>query len=142
MAWPVMNFAQAPDIDWQKASGGTGSDYPTQVQQTNDGGYILGGITFSSDGEITGSHGLFEYWLIKLSSAGSLSWEKALGGSNSDLCYDVQQTTDTGYIAAGWSNSNDGDVSNNYGNYDYWIVKLDSSGNLQWEKNYGGSGLD
>lgn len=139
---PVVGFCQAPNIEWQRASGGTSDDYPTKVQQTTDGGYIMGGITFSSDGDVTGSHGLFEFWIVKLNNNGTLAWQKTLGGSGSELCYGIQQTTDGGYIAVGWSNSNDGDVGGNHGNYDYWVVKLDNSGSIQWEKNLGGTSLD
>lgn len=142
VAMPVVGFCQAPNIEWQRASGGTSDDYPTKVQQTTDGGYIMGGITFSSDGDVTGSHGLFEFWIVKLNNNGTLAWQKTLGGSGSDLCYGIQQTTDGGYIAVGWSNSNDGDVGGNHGNYDYWVVKLDNSGSIQWEKNLGGTSLD
>ncbi|MCG2420410.1 T9SS type A sorting domain-containing protein [Aequorivita sp. F47161] len=139
---PLLGFGQAPNIEWQNALGGTSSDYPTGVQQTTDGGYIMGGITFSNDGDVTGSHGLFEFWIVKLHNTGILSWQKALGGTGSDLCYGIEQTADGGYIAVGWSNSNDGNVGGNHGNYDYWAVKLDDVGNIQWETNLGGSGTD
>lgn len=142
VAMPILAIGQAPNIEWQNALGGTNSDYPTKVQQTMDGGYIMGGITFSNDGDVTGSHGLFDFWIVKLTSTGILSWQKALGGSSSELCYGLQQTTDGGYIAVGWSNSNDGDVGGNHGNYDYWVVKLDDTGSIQWENNFGGTGLD
>src|SRR5258705_5810663 len=77
----------------------------------------------------------------------SIEWQKSLGGSGNDWAKSIQQTVDGGYIVSGWSQSNDGDVSGNhpdaYGlTYDYWIVKLDSTGNLLWQKSLGGSDWD
>jgi hypothetical protein len=61
-----------------------------------------------------------------------MCWQKCLGGSNKEEAYSIQQTADEGYIIAGYSNSNDGDVTGNHGDYDYWIVKLTSTGQLDW----------
>ena len=72
----------------------------------------------------------------------SLEWQKCLGGSDWDDAYSIQQTTDGGYIVAGGPESNDGDVSGNHGFDDYWVVKLSSSGTLEWQKCLGGSDLD
>src|SRR5256885_492802 len=71
--------------------------------------------------------------------APSIEWQKCLGGSDFDQAFSIQQTNDGGFIAAGWSGSNDGDVSGNHGNIDAWIVKLDAAGNLVWQKSLGGS---
>jgi hypothetical protein len=68
-----------------------------------------------------------------------MQWQKSLGGSHDDQAYSIQQTSDGGYIVAGLSSSNDGDVSGNHGGVDYWIVKLDRDGNLEWENSLGGS---
>src|SRR6185436_13747219 len=72
----------------------------------------------------------------------SIEWQKCLGGSDKDWGYSIQQTTDEGYIVAGWSVSVDGDVSGNHGLRDCWIVKLDSAGNILWQKCLGGSADD
>ena len=126
-------YAQAPEIEWQKCLGGSGEDYATSIQQTSDGGYIVAGYSYSNDGDISNSHGNADYWIVKLDHAGNIQWEKSMGGSSTELAYFVQQTSDGGYIVAGESSSNDGDVSGNHGSEDYWIVKLDDAGNLQWE---------
>ena len=68
----------------------------------------------------------------------TIQWQKSLGGSNAESAYDIQQTNDGGYIVAGGSKSNDGDVTGNNGSFDYWLVKLDVNGIIEWEKNYGG----
>ena len=130
------------NIVWQQSFGGSNSQSANSVQQTSDGGYIVAGESNSVDGVVTGNHGGFDYWIVKLDASGNLIWQKSLGGSQADLAMSIQQTTDGGYIIGGESQSNDGDVSGNHGNYDDWIVKLDANGNLQWQKSYGGSNLD
>lgn len=134
------------DIDgnllWQKSFGGNNDDRPTSIQQTRDLGYIIAGHTFSKDGDVKGNHGNFDYWIVKLDLSGNLVWQRTLGGSQSEHAEAIRQTSDNGYIVAGYSNSNDGDVSGNHGLNDYWIVKLDINGNILWQKSYGGSGND
>jgi len=79
---------------------------------------------------------------VKLNASGSIEWQRSLGGSNNDFARSIQQTTDGGYIVAGYSESNDGDVTGNHGSLDYWVVKLDSTGNIVWQKCLGGSHFD
>ncbi|RYD52727.1 MAG: T9SS type A sorting domain-containing protein [Sphingobacteriales bacterium] len=135
-------FGQVPAIQWQKSLGGTGADQAYSIQQTTDGGYIVAGISESTSGDVTGNHGLVDYWIVKLGSTGSIQWQKSLGGIREDYANSVQQTTDGGYIVAGNSRSNDGDVSGNHGGYDSWIVKLASTGIVQWKKTLGGTRND
>ena len=71
-----------------------------------------------------------------------IQWQKCLGGSFDDYARSIQQTTDGGYIVAGTSDSNDGDVSGNHGATDYWVLKLSGIGNIEWQKSLGGSGRD
>jgi Secretion system C-terminal sorting domain len=132
-------FAQAPAIEWQKSFGGAYDDIPYTIQQTSDGGYIAAGSSTSFDGDVTGNHGLSDYWVIKISASGSLQWQKSLGGSGNDYANSVQQTSDGGYIVAGVSNSNDGDVTGNHGGNDFWVVKLSATGSIQWQKSLGGT---
>ena len=133
-------------IQWEKNLGGSYNgglgDWAQSVQQTTDGGYIVAGTTRSNDGNVSGNHGGEDFWVVKLDSSGALTWQKCLGGSNDDAAYSIQQTSDGGYIVAGSTYSNDGDVSLNHGGSDYWLVKLDSSGVKQWQKCLGGSGSD
>jgi hypothetical protein len=132
----------APSIEWQKALGGDSNDKANSVQQTSDGGYIIAGESSSTDGDVTGNHGNSDYWIVKLDASGSIEWQKALGGTNEDRANSVQQTSDGGYIVAGDSYSADGDITGNHGNSDYWIVKLDASGSMQWQKSLGGTNDD
>ena len=132
--------AQAVTIEWQRSLGGSWHDDAYSIQQTADGGYIVAGDSYSNDGDVTGNHGGNDYWIVKLDASANITWQRALGGSNSDGALSIQQTTDGGYIVAGYSESNDGDVTGNHGGpTDYWVVKLDASGNITWQKSLGGS---
>jgi len=138
----VVKLNYSGSIVWQKCLGGSGDDAAISIQQTSDGGFILAGWTDSNDGDVSGSHGDYDYWVVKLNSSGNIVWQKCLGGSGDDAAISVQQTSDGGFIVAGWAESNDGDVSGNHGDYDYWVVKLNSSGNIVWQKCLGGSNED
>jgi hypothetical protein len=131
-------------IQWAKCYGGSNSENAFAVKPTHDGGYILAGTTNSIDtGDVYGFHGgMSDYWVVKTDSAGTLKWQKCLGGTSQDVARDILVTSDGGYVVAGWTQSNDGDVSGNFGSWDYWIIKLDSAGNIQWQKCHGGTGQD
>lgn len=138
----IVKLASTGTIQWQKSLGGTGSDQAHSIVQTTDGGYIVAGLTTSNNGDVTGNHGSGDCCVVKLTSTGDIQWQKALGGTNNDEAYSIIQTTDGGYIFAGYSDSNNGDVTGNHGGGDYWIVKLTSTGNIQWQKALGGTRLD
>src|SRR5579872_6099007 len=72
-------------------------------------------------------------------TAPPIQWQKCFGGSGEDIATAIRQTSDSGYIVAGYNNSTDGDVTGNHGNSDFWIVKLSKTGTLEWEKSLGGS---
>lgn len=138
----VIKLDAAGVIQWQKSFGGSNVDVPRSIQVVSDGGYVLSGYSSSSDGDITGNHGNYDYWVIKLDSAGVLQWQKSLGGSNADQAWDIQITQEGGFVVAGGIFSNDGDVTGYHGNGDFWIIKLDVTGNIQWQKCFGGEGQD
>lgn len=143
MAACLAGFTQTvPTIQTQKSLGGSDYDAATSIQQTADGGYIVAGVSYSNDGDVSGNHGPGDYWLVKLKKDGMIQWQKSLGGSLGDIAYSVQQTADRGYIVAGASTSTDGDVSGHHGGYDYWVVKLEENGSIQWQKSLGGSNDD
>jgi len=136
------SYAQAPDIEWQKCLGGTVWDFAYSIQQTGDGGFIVAGYTESNDGDVSGNHGGYDSWVVKLNSSGNIEWQKCLGGTDYDFAIFIQQTSDGGFIVAGETNSNDGDVSGNHGSSDFWVVKLNNSGNILWQKCLGGTDED
>ncbi|HYV91259.1 MAG TPA: MopE-related protein [Chitinophagales bacterium] len=134
--------AQVPLIDWQKCLGGSSSENANSIEQTADSGYIVAGYTFSNNGDVSGNHGNYDYWVVKLNKNGSLVWQKCLGGSDIDEGYSVSQTFDGGFFVSGLSLSANGDVSGNHGNYDFWVAKLDAAGSLLWQNSLGGSADD
>jgi hypothetical protein len=138
----VVKLSATGEIQWQKSLGGSNDDWATSIQQTSDGGFIVAGSTDSNDGDVTGNHGNDDFWVAKLSSTGAIQWQKSLGGSGDELAESTQQTSDGGFIVTGWTTSNDGDVTGNHGGKDFWVVKLSSTGAIQWQKSLGGSGTD
>ena len=140
----LLNFSISQiSVDWQSTFGGSDSDQANSIIQTKDGGFLVVGWTTSRDGDISNPNYQFittDYWILKLDPLGNIEWEKTYGGEDTDIASSVVQLTDEGYLIAGDSNSDDflGDVSGNKGGKDYWIIRLDSQGNLLWEKSYGG----
>ena len=129
-------------VKWKKAYGGSDNEWANAIQQTSDNGFVVAGFTESNDGDVSGNHGDKDLWILKLDSEGVILWQKTLGGSYWEEAWSVKQTTDDGFILIGRANSIDGDVTGNNGSLDYWVVKLNSSGNLEWQKSLGGSGFD
>lgn len=138
----VAKLSTTGSIQWKKALGGSDHEWAYSVDQTNDEGFVIAGFTLSNDWNVSGNHGDKDAWIVKLDKNGVLQWQKALGGSNWEDAWSVQQTTDNGYILAGRASSTDGDVTGNHGGWDYWVVKLDETGAIQWKKSYGGSLAD
>jgi len=126
----VLKLDSAGDIEWQRACGGNDEDWPTSIQQTSDGGYIVAGITTSFGA------GDYDYWILKLSASGDIEWQKAYGGSSFDSATSTQQTSDGGYIVAGYTSSF------GTGGSDIWILKLTQLGDIEWQKTYGGVGSE
>lgn len=131
-------FAQVPAIQWQKSYGGNSNETANSIVQTSDGGYIMAGYTNSTNGDIHSNQGNNDYWVVKTDALGTIEWQKTYGGTFDDQANSIIQTTDGGYIIAGFSDSNNGDITNFHGDKDYWIVKIDSTGTIEWQKKYGG----
>ena len=138
---PIIAFSQ-PAIQWQKTFGGTAADEASIIRATSDGGYIITGLSSSTDGDVSGNHGATDHWIIKLDDSGNMQWNNSFGGSGDDKGYDIRQTSDGGYIFTGYESSTDGDITFNNGLTDFWVVKLDANGIMQWEKSFGGSSAE
>ena len=138
----ILKLKNSGSLEWEKTFGSSSWDYASSIQQTTDGGFILTGQSSANDFDVSGNYGEGDIWILKLDNVGNLEWEKNFGGSLNEESRSIQQTADGGFVIAGYSFSNDFDVSNNNGLNDIWILKLDKAGNLEWEKNYGGSLFD
>lgn len=138
----IMRLNSSGDLVWQKLFGGSADDKAYSVKATSDKGFIVVGKTTSNDGDVTVNKGGEDAWLVKIDSAGNKVWQKSFGGTQNDAFRDVVQTTDAGYLLNGYTYSNDGDVSGNHGNADYWVAKINASGSLVSQKCFGGSGID
>ena len=113
------------------------------VKQTTDGGYIVGGSSTSnmSGDKAENSNGGWDYWILKTDAFGNILWQNSIGGNIADKLYSMQQASDGGFVLGGSSRSNiSGDkTENSNGHDDYWIVKIDSIGNIQWQNTIGGN---
>jgi hypothetical protein len=135
-------FSQT-EIKNQKTMGSGREDQLAGIVLTKDGGFLIGGHSYSGEHRDRNdfNRGYSDYWIIKLNSKGKTEWNKAYGGTRTDKLTFMQSTKDAGYILAGYS------ISGAYyekseeskGLLDYWIIKIDSTGNIQWDKTIGGS---
>ncbi len=142
----IVKLTDTGSIAWAKCYGGRANDYPASVQQTFDGGYIVGGTSKSVDGDVTAHRGPNDnrnLWVIKITDTGRLEWERSLGhysgfGSQGQLGGATIQTSDSGYVVAGATYSGGDDVTGYVGladqNGNGWVVKLNKSGAKQWDR--------
>lgn len=149
----IIKLDPAGNEEWQLTIGGKGTDILFKIQQTSDKGFIIGGTSNSDVGnnlkdnpmqKSQNCRGGMDYWIIKLSESGEIEWQKTLGGIHNDILKDLIQTSDNGYLLGGYSNSpvSEEKTMPNFGEGDYWLVKLDNNGNLLWDKTIGGNGDD
>jgi hypothetical protein len=140
-AW-LMKMDGLGNLVWQKCLGGSGWDEAWDAYQTDDGGYIMAGYSNSNDGDVSGNHGAHDYWVVRLDSLLQIVWQRSFGGSNSDYAHTVSPTADGGFIVAGYSQSDDGDVVDGTIGLDVWVLKLNFDGKIEWQRTYGGNGTD
>jgi hypothetical protein len=115
--------------NWTRTYGGQGQEVACSVQQTSDGGFILAGRTDSYDA------GKDDVYLIKTNAQGDTLWTRTYGGTSNDRGNSVQQTSDGGYIVAGWTHIGAGD-------YDVYLIKTTAQGDTLWTRAYGETGND
>src|ERR1043165_8522912 len=143
--WLMKADAQG-NKQWDKRFGGSITEIMHSLQITRDGGYILAGQSNSpADGDKTeASRGGNDFWIIKTDASGNKQWDRRFGGSSEDIPYSVRLTADGGYIIGGFTASDSsGDITERTrGNFDYWMVKIDSLGNKSWDKRFGGTSTD
>ncbi|KAA5820862.1 hypothetical protein FPF71_17130 [Algibacter amylolyticus] len=129
-------------IQWRNYYGGSFTDTPYDAIQTEDNGFLIVGSSDSNDVDIKDNKGTYDFWVVKLSETGTLDWEKSFGGSQTDEARAIVKSSDGNYIIVGNTRSSDIDVSNNNGAADLWAIKITPTGNLIWEKSFGGSSFD
>jgi len=118
------------NVEWKNTYGGSGTEQLYQVIATSDGGYALAGYTFSY------AAGKADFWLVKTDAAGEMEWSQVYGGEKYEIPYSVVATSDGGYALAGFT------ASFGAGRGDFWLVKTDSSGKMEWSQSYGGNRHD
>jgi len=142
----VIKLDSIGNTQWQKTIGGSNKDCLLLLKQSKDGGFIVGGKSNSkiSKDKTENCQGDYDYWIIKLDAVGNMLWQNTIGGSGMDYFCSLSQTDDGGYVLGGFSTSNisDDKTENSYGDEDYWIVKLNSIGVIQWQKTIGGNESD
>ncbi len=156
----VWKMDEKGDLDWQKTLGGNGQDILRSVVLTLDGGYLLAGSSTSDyqkekEGNFgdkkEANRGNSDYWVIKLNAQGGEEWQHTFGGKGQDDLTTVLRTKDGGFLLGGSSSSDassnsskggelsGGEKSTNcFGGLDYWVVKIDKKGTIEWQKTFGG----
>ncbi len=136
-------------IEWQQTYGGNNSDQLSEIENTTDGGFILGGISYSgaSGNKSEPLMGANDFWIVKINAAGIIEWENTIGGNNYEFFKQIHQTPDGGFILCGTSKSEiSGDKTEatvgGTGNDDTWVLKLDAEGNILWQNTIGGFSID
>ena len=139
----VVKLSANGGIIWEKTYGGTGSDLASSITGSVDGGYLVAGLTTSSDGDVTVRKGGFvDAWMIKVDKEGGVKWDKTVGGSGFEQCTFSTTTHNGDFLVGGVSTGNDGDFAANKGLSDGWIMRLDKQGHEKWIKVTGGSSYD
>ncbi len=131
LAWTQTSFGSDT---WTRVYGNTKDDSAMCLRQAldednNTDGFIMVGHTESPETE-RGA----DFWVVKLTSGGGVSWQKMFGGDGADIATSVAQTRDKGYIVTGRTNS--------FGSVDFWLVKLNRLGTISWQKTLGGTGSE
>ena len=127
---------------WQNYYGGTFTDTPFGITKTNDNGFLICASSDSNDFNISNNKGQYDFWIFKIDATGTLVWEKNFGGSEIEEPRGICKTNDGNFMIVGDTRSIDKDVSNNNGAADLWAIKINTDGNLLWEKTFGGSSFD
>ena len=126
----AINVSAAEPEGWQRAFGGNDDDGAIALVQTSDYGYALVGYTCSYGA------GEDDFWLVKVDSSGNIQWNRTYGGTETDIASNLIETADGGYAIVGYTGSFGA------GGDDFWLVKTDNFGNMQWNQTYGGAGSD
>ncbi|WP_171036583.1 T9SS type A sorting domain-containing protein [Dyadobacter sediminis] len=145
--WAVKTDGQG-NVEWQKSFFGEGNNNSSQFTSaavTADGGFLLGGYSNEDSGRSKSepSRGSFDYWILKIDKNGNKLWDKTIGGTGQDYLSSMIPGSDGGFLLGGTSNSPaSGEKSTRSYANDFWLVKIDSTGEIRWDKTIGGTGAD
>jgi len=139
----VVKLDAAMAISWVRVLGGTKFDCAFGAVQTGDGGFAVLATTESNDSDVSGNHGDEDVWLVNLDSLGTLRWQKCYGSAYDEQAVAISNTPDGGFVILGVSNGSGGDVPSHYSgsqfDYDWFVIKADSTGAIIWTKSIGGT---
>lgn len=127
------------ELLWERNIGGSDNEHFVAIAPAA-GGWMLLGQTDSKDFDVPENRGATDYYLVKVDGEGEPLWKKVLGGSKHDIPHSLIPTLDGHYLMAGTTFSTDGDIKDNKGEGDVWIVKINANGGIVWSRTYGGSG--
>ncbi|MBN1166247.1 MAG: PKD domain-containing protein [Methanospirillaceae archaeon] len=138
----VVEIDRDGEIIQEGCYGGSRYDEGNYIIETEDGEYILTGVTGSDDGDVSGNHGEEDIWVVETDSEGKILWQRCYGGTEPDGGNAIRMTSRGGYILTGFTKSNDGDIVGNHGSYDLVGIGIDRDGTIEWQGCYGGSKAD
>ncbi|MDH7461897.1 T9SS type A sorting domain-containing protein [Chitinophagaceae bacterium 26-R-25] len=141
----IVKFDSIGNIIWKKTYGGDWNEFVSGVVATPDGGCIISALTLSNNfGDVPATRGSSDIWIFKLDASGAIQWSKTYGGTNAETATCLQATNDGNYIFAANTTSTNGDLASlpAHGSTDAWIVKINPSGDILWQKRFGGSNVD
>lgn len=134
----LQSFAQ-PNVQWSNTYGGSFGDIPRSVLATEDGGYLVVGLSMSDDDDISNQIGKGDGWLLKTDNIGNLLWEKTYGTEYQDEFKKIILANDGGYLIAGYRSGVSAGTNSQAITSDFWVIKINESGDLVWERNFGES---
>jgi uncharacterized delta-60 repeat protein len=125
-AW-IIKLDEEGNAVWQRTYGGKGGDVARAIKSTADGGFVIGGLTYSF------TSGGADFWVLKFDANENLQWQKSYGGPQNDMAHAIEPTSDGGFLVGGFTTSFGAVLK------DYFVIKLDSEGDVQWQKRFGGA---
>jgi hypothetical protein len=139
----VLRIDSAGNKLWEQEYGGSGYDILHAIVRTSDG-FLLAGYSSSppSGNKTSDNYGAADFWLVKIDPNGNMLWDKSYGGDGSDYLYTAVPASNGGFLLGGASafHSSGNKASQAFGNFDYWLVRVDGAGNKLWDQTFGGTG--
>lgn len=140
----LVKISNTGDLLWEKTYGGSQGEGSVRIFEAGEGNFYIIGASNSSDGDVSDDPypDSWDLWVLKIDYAGNIIWEEIYGGNGDETVWTGTTTADGGLVALVWTGSSDGDVSNHYGLYDAWMIKVNSEGEKEWDFTLGSPGQD